>query len=159
MILTVTIGSRTFAQDLFNADGTLKSAWLKDKEHDRAMAVRHDNEYTMTGLEQGNFYANPLQLNGKPLDYREFGLGSKGELTVIKGAALTAHTIQVPFYIYLRRKGNKVVIPGKDNPDQMQTKIELSEILKHAQPGDQLVIEPVRKEDGPVKSILNLLGC
>lgn len=159
MILTVTIGSRTFAQDLFNYDGSLKSASLKGQRPERAMDVKHDNEYKLTGHEQGNFYANPLVLNGKPLDYNEFGLGSKGELTVIKGAALTGKTTLVPFYVYLRRKGEKILIPGKETPDLTQTSVELSEILKFAEPGDQLVIEAVKKEDGPVKSILNLLGC
>jgi len=148
MLLTIINGSRTFAQDYFSR--ILVSA--------RAMEVMQDNEYTSTGYEKGKFFSNPLMLNEKPLDYNVFSLGSKGELTVIKGAAITGQTTHVAFYAYLRRNGNKVTIPGKEGSDPKQIKIEISEILRHAKPGDQLVIEPVRKEDGPVKRILKLLG-
>lgn len=153
MFLTAIIGSRTFAQDYFSFNRILYSG--------REREVRQDNEYTSTGYEQGKFFYNPLMLNETPLDYNIFSLGSKGELTVIKGAALTGQTTQVAFYAYLRRGGNKVIIPGKERPDPLQTKIEISEILRYAKPGDHLVIEPVNKEDGPAKKILKLLknGC
>ncbi len=82
----------------------------------------------------------------------------KGELTVTKGAAITGETIQVPFYMYLRRKGYKVLIFGKARFDQEQIKIDISEILRYAEPGDHLVIEAVNKEDGSVKRILKLPG-
>lgn len=154
MLLTVIIGSRTFAQDYFSS----LNLFNQTKNSDRAKAVIQDNEYTSTGYEQGNFYSNPLMLNGEPLDYNVFNVESKGELTVIKGAAITGKTTQVPFYVYLRRDGNKVSIPGYERSDISQTKIDISQILRYAKPGDQLVIEPVNKEDGPVKRILKLLG-
>lgn len=153
MLLTVIIGSRTSAQDYFSFARVLGL--------ERSQEVMQDNEYTSTGYEQGNFFSNPLMLNETPLDYNVFSLASKGELTVIKGAPTTGETMQVPFYVYLRRSGTKVYIPGKERPDPKQMKIDISEILRFANPGDQLVIEPVRKEDGPVKRILKLLkgGC
>ena len=153
MLLTVIISSRTFAQEYFNFSRVLGLT--------RAQQVMQDNEYTSTGNEQGSFSCNPLMLNEKPLDYNAFSLKSKGELSVVKGAAVTGHPTQIPFHAYLRRSGNIVVIPGGDRPDPGQTKIEISEILKYAKPGDQLVIEPVLKEDGPAKRILKLLagGC
>ncbi|HKZ38243.1 MAG TPA: hypothetical protein VJ184_11370 [Chryseolinea sp.] len=154
MLLTVIIGSRTFAQDYFSS----LNLFNQTKNLDRAKEVMQDNEYTSTGYEQGNFYSNPLMLNGKPLDYNVFNLESKGELTVSKGAVITGQTTQIPFYVYLRRNGNKVLIPGKERSDPKQIKIDVSEILKHAEPGDHLVIEAVKKEDGPVKRILKLLG-
>ena len=99
-------------------------------------------------------------LNGKPIDYDAFNVQSKGELTVIKGGTITGVTMQVPFNAYLRRDGNKVLIPGKEKSSIGQIKMDISEILQHAKPGDQLVIEPVNKEDGHVKRILKLLdGC
>jgi hypothetical protein len=156
MLLTSIIGSRTFAQDSMQTFSSYK-LFNQIQISQRGKEVIQDNEYTSTGFERGNFYDNPLMLDGKPLDYNIFNLGSKGELTVIKGAAITAKTIQVPFYAYLRRDGKKVIIPGERyNPKQM--KIDLSEILRFAKPGDQLVIEPNSKEDGPVKRILKLLG-
>lgn len=185
MVLTVIITSWTFAQDFFfnldllnqtkkserpkevtrDSSRTFTQPFLYDLnlfnqtgKFDRAKDVMQDNEYTSTGYEKGNFYSNPLMLNGEPLDYRIFNLGSKGELTVIKGAAITAKPTQVPFYIYLRRDGNKVEIAGYETPDKRQTKIDIAQILRHAKPGDLLVIESVNKEDGSVKRILKLLG-
>jgi len=154
MLLTSIIGSRTFAQDLaldlFNFNAKARQ--------ERAKEVMQDNEYTSTGYEKGIFYSNPLMLNGKPIDYTAFNLESKGELTVIKGAAITGDTTQVSFYVYLRRDGNKVLIPGNERSSIGKTKMDISEILQHAEPGDQLVIEAVKKEDGHVKRILKLLG-
>lgn len=151
LILTVIVDSRTFAQDYFSFIKILDDSW-------RAIEVRQDNEYTPTGYEQGKFFYNPLLLDEKPLDYDAFNLRSKGELTVIKGAAITGQIMQVPFLVYLRRSGDKVIIPGDDRSDPGTIKIEISEILRHAKPGDDLVIEPVRKEHGPAKRILKLLG-
>lgn len=148
------MGSRTFAQD-----STL-NLFSQIQNSDRTKEVIQDNEYISTGYERGDFYFNPLMLNGKPLDYNAFNLGSKGELTVIKGAAITGKTTPVPFYVYLRRDGNKVFIPGYGRSDISQDKVDISQILQYAKPGDQLVIEPVNKEDGPVKRILKLVdGC
>ncbi|HYF68480.1 MAG TPA: hypothetical protein VD884_10095 [Ohtaekwangia sp.] len=154
LVLTVFISSRTFAQDFFFNLNLFNQA----KNSARAKEVMQDNEYKRTGYEKGNFYSNPLMLNGEPLDYNIFNIGSKGELTVIKGAAITGKPTQVPFYIYLRRGGNKIVIPGYETPEKSQTKIDISQILRHAKPGDMLVIESVNKEDGPVKRVLKLPG-
>src|SRR5688572_19228716 len=161
MLLTSIIGSRTFAQDLVQ-DLLKFQTTLKLEKQERAKEVMQDNEYNSTGYEKGTFFSNPLMLNGEPLDYGEFNLKAQGELTVSKGAAITGQTTQVPFYVYLRRNGNKVLIPGMERPDPNQIKIDISEILRHAAPGDQLVIEAIRKEDGAVKRILKLLeghGC
>ena len=154
VLLTVIIGSRTFAQDCDLNFLTLRQNSARAKE------VMQNNEYTSTGYEKGNFYCNPLMLNGKPIDYDAFNMASKGELTVIKGAAITGLTTQVPFNAYLRRDGNKVLIQGDEKSSAGQTKMDITEILQHAKPGDQLVIEPVHKEDGHAKRILKLVdGC
>jgi hypothetical protein len=152
MLLTVIIGSRTSAQDLD------LGVMLRGISRDRAKEVMHNSEYTNTGYETGNFLSNPLRLNGKPLDYSDFGMESTGELTVIKEATIHGKTIQVPFYLYLRRDGNKVFIPGNERSDLTRVKINISEILRFAKHGDQLVIEAVRKEDGAVKRILKIPG-
>jgi len=100
-------------------------------------------------------------LDGKPLEYSVFGVRSKGELTLAKATTITGQTIQIPFHVYLKRNGNKVFILSKVKPDSKQTKIKLSKVLEYAKPGDQLIIEPVNKEDGPAKRILKLFenGC
>jgi hypothetical protein len=145
----------------FNLDAIVNAARARELKEERAREVMRDNEYTITGYEEGIFLSNPLMLDGKPLDYGEFNLASKGELTVVKGAATYGQTVQVPFYLYLRRNGSKVLISGKKRSDRKQIKIDISEILRYAEPGDHLVIEAVKKEDGSVKRILKLLslGC
>lgn len=163
MLLALITSSQTFAQDSFISvdsvyNGNLNPRSKEEVRQDRAKEVMQDNEYTSTGYEQGEFLSNPLMLNGKPLDYGAFNLESKGELTVIKEAAKTGQTTQVPFNMYLRRNGNKVLIPGMERSDPTQIKIDISVILRNAKPGDQLVIEPVKKEDGFAKRILKLLG-
>jgi hypothetical protein len=155
MLVTLIISSRTSAQEASLVQ------MLESFRPDQINDVLRDNEYTYTGYEKGAFLRNPLLVNGKPLDRFQFTTSSTGELTVIKRAAAKAELVQVPFFIYIRRNGNKVSIPGKENPDLKQIKIDLPEVLKYAEPGDLLIIEAVRKEDGAVKRVLKLLksGC
>lgn len=165
ILLTSMIGSRAVAQqqDAFNLDAMvkfnktleLKAARAAEIKQELAKEVMQDHEYAYTGSEKGILFSN-LMVDGKPVDFGDFNLRTKGELTVSKGAA--GQNMQIPFYVYLRRDGTHVLIPGKEIADSMQIKIELSEILKHAKPGDYLVIEAVKKEDGSAKSILKLLG-
>jgi hypothetical protein len=152
--------SSTVARDLFYFDSKLRLDQAKRAQArlERAKEVMQDNQYTITGYEKGIFLCSPLMLNGRPLDYGEFDMRSKGELTVVKGAAQVDQTIQIPFYVYLIRNENKILIPGKEKPDPKQIKIETSEIFEHAERGDYLVIEAVNKEDGAVKRILKLIG-
>lgn len=147
-------------QQLFYFDAQLKLSQAKREQMklQRASEVRQDNEYVSTGKEKGIFLANPLRLNGLPLDYGEFDTRSQGVLTVSKGGAIPDDITPVAFYVYLRRNGKKVIIPGQQRLDAGQMKVEISAILEHAEPGDQLVIEAVNAEDGAVKRILKLLG-
>jgi hypothetical protein len=160
ILLMAIIALPTFAQDFASLDFLRKQdadSILSPEKPDRAKQIIQFNEYTSTGDEKGYFYENPLMLNGKPLDYNFFGPQLKGELTVVKGAPGTGYKKRVPFYVYLRRNGNKVPIQGSD---LRQTEFEISLIIQHAKPGDQLVIEAVNKVDGRVKRILRLPdGC
>jgi hypothetical protein len=156
LILTVIIGARTSAQKKLSLEAMLMVATLE-----RAREAIKDNEYTPTGSETGTFLDNPLLLNGETFDYSKFSPALKGELTVIKKAAKTGAITQVPFYAYLRRNGQKFFIPGEERCKIPQTKMEISDLLKDAKPGDELVIEAANKEDGAVKTILQLgkEGC
>jgi hypothetical protein len=158
MVLTVISASRAYAQDsvfTFSNFSTLNP--FNKSLSPRAKKVVQYNEYTETGFEEGDFYANPLLLDGETLDFNAFSFMTEGELTVVKGAPETRKTTQVPFYIYLRREGREVRIPGTDRY-QEHIKIEISEILKHSEVGDHLIIEAVKKEDGRVKRILKVVG-
>lgn len=160
LLSTLLIGTRTTAQSYFKY-ATAAEVMQQIQAKQREKEVVLDNEYQNTGYEQGIFLSNPLRLNGKPLDYSVFGMRTKGELTLAKETTIAGQTIQIPFYVYLRRNGNIVHISSEVKPDTKQTKIELSQILDFAKPGDQLIIEPVNKEDGPAKRILKLFenGC
>ncbi|HEY8934968.1 MAG TPA: hypothetical protein VIM65_07090 [Cyclobacteriaceae bacterium] len=143
----------------FDANAMLGINPLRNK--DRAKEVMQDNEFVISAKAVGKFFDNPLRLDGYTLDYRAFSLESKGELTLIKGATLTSDTVQIPFYIYLRRDGTVINLPGKEAKRPQHVKVDISTILKYAAPGDQLIIEPVNKEDWQAKRILKLLegGC
>lgn len=160
MLFTLLVGLPASAQDFTSLDFLKRrddDRILFPDKLDRAKQIIQSSEYTSTGEEKGFFYDNPLMLNGRPFDYNFFGPRLKGELTVVKGAPVTGYTRRIPFYIYLRRDGKKVPIPDSD---LRQTKFEISRIMQHAKPGDQVVIEAVNKVDGRVKRILQLpQGC
>jgi hypothetical protein len=156
MLLTVILSSQTFAQDYF----TSLYPFPRVQNSEKLFQVVQNSEYTHTGYEVGSFFEHPLLLDGKPLDYNKFKLSLKGELTVIKGAPITGEIILVPFRVYLRRSdGVRLDIPESEMV-RTHTKLEISKILRHALPGDQLVIEAANKEDGAVKRILQIPdGC
>jgi hypothetical protein len=157
--LNVILALPVSAQTHFDASAML--GINPPRNTDRAKEVMQDSEFVISAKAVGKFFDNPLALDGYPLDYRAFSLESKGELTLIKGAALTDDTIQIPFYVYLRRNGAIINLPGKEGTKPQHIKVDISTILKHAAPGDQLIIEPVNKEDWQAKRILKLLegGC
>jgi hypothetical protein len=136
-------------------------AVLDSRSIDRAKKVMQDNEFVIGATSVGNFFANPIRLNGQPLDYNTFSMQSTGELTLVKGAPVSNTTVQIPFYIYLRRNGTIVKLDDEEALQSRHIKIDISTILKFALPNDQLIIEPVNKEDWQAKRILKMLsgGC
>lgn len=145
------------AQTFFYLQDSVKTSYNTN----RAKEVMQDNEFVISTAAVGKFFDNPLLLEGKALDYYSFSLKSEGELTLIKGAALTGDTVQIPFYVYLRRNGTIIQLHGEEKLKLKHITIDISKILKSAEPGDQLIIEPVNKEDWQAKRILKLLngGC
>lgn len=171
LIILTSIGSLTFAQDQdafnlaamlkFNGTLELQEAMDIQKKQEHAREVIQDNGCTFTTNEVGIFLSNSLMLNGKPLDFGDFNLSSRGELTVTNAVTNPDEQASIPFYVYLKRNGTKVLVAGDEATDPAHTKIDISEILQHAQPGDYLVIEAVNKEESAVNSILKVLplGC
>ena len=86
------------------------------------------------------FY-NSVLFNGKPLINEQFSLNSRGVLTMVMGDMKT----KIPFKIYLKRQDKIVPLGGSAYENEL-TEIEVSQILKFANLGDQLVIEPVDKK-------------
>ena len=118
-----------------------------------------DNEFAYSGQPNGNFYCNPLTLDGLAFDYNAFTLESKGELKLIKGEPKSGRVVEIPFYLHLRRNGILVTHPCGGGV--IFSKDEVSAILKVAQDGDELIVEPVNKEDWPAKRIVKVgwKGC
>jgi len=118
-----------------------------------------DNEFAYSGQAIGNFYCNPLILDGMAFDYNAFTLESKGELKLIKGDPTSGKVTEIPFYLRLRRNGTLIAHPCGEGV--IFSKIEISAILKAAQDGDELIVEPVNKEDWPAKRIVRIgwNGC
>ncbi len=104
----------------------------------------------------GDFYSNPLVLNGKPLDVTRFNIFSRGTLAMVKGNPESPFAEKIPFRIYLRRDG-ELITTGASNRLQQVFSVEISEVLKLSEPGDHLIIEPVRKTDRPAKRILQVI--
>lgn len=117
-------------------------------------AERRHNEFAYSGQPNGNFYCNPLMLEDVAFDYNAFTLESKGELKLIKGEPKSGKIVEIPFYLYLRRNGMLVGHPCGEGV--IFSKVEISTILKAAQNGDELIVEPVNKEDWPAKRIVKI---
>ena len=95
-------------------------------------------------------------LAGVAFDYNAFTLESKGELTLIKGDPKSGKVVEIPFYLNLRRNGMLLTHPCGEGV--IFSKAEISTILKIAQNGDELIVEPVKKEDWPAKRIIKIGG-
>lgn len=90
------------------------------------------------------FY-NSVLFNGKPLVYDQFSLSSRGVLTMVMNDSKTKEMKSMLFKVYLKRQ-DKILPFGISNQVSGVTELEVSEILKFANLGDQLVIEPVEKK-------------
>lgn len=112
------------------------------------------NEFTYSGQPEGIFYCNPLMLDGEEFDYLAFGLESKGELKLVKGDAKSDTMVEIPFYLHLRRNGVRVPLPCGEGV--AFSKVDISAVLKVAQNGDELIVEPANKEDWPAKRIVKI---
>jgi hypothetical protein len=102
------------------------------------------SQSTFAGENEKNLY-NSLLFNGKPLVYDQFSLSSRGVLTMVMGDSKTKETKTMLFKVYLKRQ-DKILPFGISNQGNGVTELDVSEILKFANLGDQLVIEPVEKK-------------
>jgi hypothetical protein len=149
-LLTTCCASLTWAQPFRSFSSFLNP--------DCAALEKHDNEFAYSGQPNGNFYCNPLMLEGVVFNFNAFTLKSKGELKLIKGEPNSGKVVEIPFYLHLRRNG--VLVTHTCGKGVIFSKAEISTILKAAQDGDELIVEPVKKEDWPAKRIVKIIdGC
>lgn len=144
-------------------EGARQFSWIHQKlpkSIEKAQAIMPGNklERNKDGQE-ANFYCNPLLMNGKPLNYANFSIESKGILTMVEGEPKSPGAVKIPFLIYLRRDG-VILGQGEEGPEVYE--IEVADILMFAQPGDHLIITPARKTDWKAKRIIKVImkvGC
>lgn len=134
----------------------VSQVWLTPAQ--RAEAVMGNSDAEFERNEEGkntSIYANPVLLNGQPLDYSKFSLKSKGLLTLIKGNPISAEAVKIPFRLYLRRNG--MIVYEKKSGNSNLTEVEISDILALSKPGDQLIINPTEKANFKAKRVINVM--
>lgn len=95
----------------------------------------------------GRFYTNPYLLNGKAFNFEQLSSLHTGKLSIVQTHQETATKTKMPFYAYIRRNG-KIIDADSYSHNHAVTVVEISEILKSARPGDELVIDPAIKNKG-----------
>lgn len=92
-----------------------------------------------------SFYSYPL-LNEKPMNLTNVSSASTGVLTLIKENPVSGKREKVPYLIYLRRAG-KIINTDSYAHNHAVTSIDVAEIVRSAQPGDELIIDPTVTTD------------
>lgn len=133
--------------------------WANPPRLTHAQEVMQDNELVRHEIGQdANFYANPLQINGKALDYNIFDMSTKGILTVVKGNPDSKEAQLIPFHVSIRRNGKILVDKKMSFLNKTLYKVNLSDIFPFSQYGDVLIVNPAREGDWKAKRLLKLLG-
>jgi hypothetical protein len=133
--------------------------WANPPRLTHAQEVMQDNELVRHEIGQdANFYANPLQINGKALDYNVFDMSTKGVLTVVKGNPDSKEAQPIPFYVSIRRNGKIVKDKKMSFLNKALYKVNLSDIFPLSEQGDVLILNPVNVADWKAKRLLKLLG-
>lgn len=104
-----------------------------------------------------SFYYNPLILNGKSMNIEKFSVAAKGVLNMIGENSGSGQLEKIPFFIYLTRAG-KIVNANACNRTHPVMSVEISEVLKSAKAGDQLIIDPVNKSAKAGRRVLTVKG-
>jgi hypothetical protein len=105
--------------------------------------------------EEGRFMRNPIRLNGGAFDYRSFTLQSRGKLSIVEGDPNDEKAKKIPFTVYLKRNGEMFFV-GQFLVQKDVYEVEISDVLAYAFGGDELILEPTRKEDRKAKQIIPL---
>jgi len=94
-----------------------------------------------------------LLLNGKLAKPENFIHVTNGRLTLIELNSKSGPKTGLPFFAYLRRDGKIVDVNAYTHSFSVRS-IELTEILKSAKVGDDIIIEPACKSDIPGRKII-----
>ena len=91
------------------------------------------------------FYWNPVLLNGRSASPAQLAAASSGKLSLVRFDPQSSRVTKVPFIIYLKR-GGKIINNDAYAHNNAVLEGDIYEVLKPAQAGDQLIIDPVDKE-------------
>ncbi len=108
-----------------------------------------------TLAQSASFFNNPIQLNGYPLDYGNFTLLSRGVMTLVDPGNGSEKGKQVPFRVYLRRKGVVITEGGMSDKTEYRN-VPIHQVLAKALPGDELVIDPLLRTDRINRQVIKL---
>jgi beta-lactamase regulating signal transducer with metallopeptidase domain len=117
------------------------------------------NELVPQGCATRQFHCNPLQVDGRALDRKTFGIETRGQLTVVHGDPRSGAVETVEFKVSLRREGALVAEPSPGILNRAVERIDLATVMALARVGDELIIDPVRPSDWRAKRIIRLGGC
>lgn len=101
-----------------------------------------------TAQDSPNFYANPLLVNGLPLNYETFSLYSRGVLALVEGDPGSATYKPVQFRVMIRRAGT-FIRQWPASVTASITSIQLEDLWPSARFGDELIVEPAGKLTEP----------
>ena len=96
-----------------------------------------------------------MLVNGKVVTSEQFAHVTRGVLMLVKSGPASKQQTPVPFLIYLRR-GGKIVDAEAYAHNHAVMYYEVAEILKFAQAGDQLVIDPVGSPDKAAQKVITI---
>lgn len=92
------------------------------------------------------FGYNSLLLNGQPINTERFSINSQGKLSLVNGDPAVSNQERLAFFAYVKR-GGEIVSREAYAYNHPVKELEIAGILSQAKPGDQLIIEPVNKND------------
>ncbi|GGM79722.1 hypothetical protein GCM10010967_09350 [Dyadobacter beijingensis] len=100
-------------------------------------------------------FTSSLLLNGHAISTEAFGQVTRGTISLARDNAGSGGKTLVAFYIYLKRNG-RIVDAEAYGHNHAVLRYELSEVLRLAEAGDQLVIDPLGPGNGDDRRVLTI---
>jgi hypothetical protein len=100
-----------------------------------------------------DLHESTLLLNGTAVNTEQFGQVMRGVISLAKTGSGSPSL--VPFHIYLKRQGH--IINTEGYPYNFAVRQwEIAEILKSAEPGDQIIIDPAEAQNGIGRKVITV---
>ncbi|SDE99570.1 hypothetical protein SAMN04487996_108154 [Dyadobacter soli] len=98
-------------------------------------------------------YESTLLLNGTEVNTAQFSHVVRGVISLAKGGS--DRKSLVPFHIYLKRHGRIINAEGYSHNFAVQ-QWEIADILKWAEPGDQIIIDPTEPRNAAGRKVITV---